>query len=483
MKKKVFTLSLAFLGLFVNTSCGDDEPSQESEPIITLSTYQSETDNNARKYSAASIETNLKLADLEVTSTENWCSSEISTEYRGYYPLATNNNQTNSIIKPLSTYYINLTLTENTSYDVRTARITVKHKSSAKEASFLLTQKGTEAPHVSVYSQLITFQGYGGSKSNTIYTNVDCSRLEVASDASWVTCEIPANNNVSAEKARLNANAVSYSATSAKYKTVDSMILLVCSVEANPSETPRTATVTVKVKDYPSAYTTFKIEQDGASLQYKLVKVEGGTFTMGGDDYHSKPKHTVTLSSFYIGKYEVTQALWKMVMGNNPSYFKGNDLPVENVSWDDCQAFISKLNQMTGYNYRLPTEAEWEYAARGGSGTYIDNYIYCGSNDIDAVAWYSGNSESHTHVVASKKHNWLGLYDMSGNVFEWCQDWYGSYSSSAQTNPTGPSSGSHRVVRGGGWDYLASDCTVWCRYGMPPSTKSNTFGFRIVRPI
>ena len=192
-------------------------------------------------------------------------------------------------------------------------------------------------------------------------------------------------------------------------------------------------------------------------VEFKMIKVEGGTFSMGAtseQEYDAlsceKPVHSVTLSDYYIGETEVTQELWEAVMGSNPSYFEGdNQRPVENVSWNDCQKFIKKLNRLTGKQFRLPTEAEWEYAARGGK--YSRGYKYSGSNNADEVAWYDSNSGSKTHPVKTKKDNELGLYDMSGNVWEWCNDWWGCYQSNSQTNPTGPSEGECRVVRGGGW--------------------------------
>ena len=191
-------------------------------------------------------------------------------------------------------------------------------------------------------------------------------------------------------------------------------------------------------------------------VTFTMVHVQGGTFTMGctseqgGDCWDDeKPAHSVTLSDYYIGETEVTQALWRAVMGSNPSYWKGDNLPVEKVSWDDCQTFVRKLNQMTGKTFRLPTEAEWEYAARGGNKSL--GYKYSGSNTLSSVAWYDGNSSNNTHPVKGKQPNELGLYDMSGNVWEWCQDRYGSYNSSSQTNPAGASSGSYRVCRGGSW--------------------------------
>ena len=216
----------------------------------------------------------------------------------------------------------------------------------------------------------------------------------------------------------------------------------------------------------------------------EMVYVEGGTFTMGatseqGSDAYSdeKPAHSVTLSGYYIGKYEVTQKLWKAVMGSNPSRFKGDNLPVERVSWNDVQEFLRKLNAMTGKNYRLPTEAEWEFAARGGNSSR--GYKYSGGNSIGNVAWFGSNSGSRTHAVGTKSPNELGIYDMSGNVYEWCQDWYGSYSSSSQRNPQGPNSGSFRVRRGGSWFDSARYCRVSHRFSYPPGGRYYSLGFRL----
>ncbi len=216
------------------------------------------------------------------------------------------------------------------------------------------------------------------------------------------------------------------------------------------------------------------------SVSFKMVGVQGGTFQMGsndGDD-DEMPIHSVTLSSYYIGQTEVTQALWKAVMGSNPSELKGDNLPVETVSWDDCQSFITKLNHLTGEHFRLPTEAEWEFAAKGGRQSR--GFEYSGRNTIGDVAWYDGNSGSKTHPVATKSPNELGIYDMSGNVWEWCQDWYGGYSISAQTNPTGPTSGSRRVIRGGGWDLDARICRSACRNYGAPAYRLDYIGLRLV---
>jgi len=217
-----------------------------------------------------------------------------------------------------------------------------------------------------------------------------------------------------------------------------------------------------------------------------MMRVVGGTFTMGcsnGQDddccVDEKPTHSVTIGDYYIGKFEVTQGVWVEVMGNNPSYFKGDyNRPVENVSWDDCKMFIKKLNEKTGKNFRLPTEAEWEYAARGGNKS--NGYKYSGSNNCNDVAWLYDNSDSKPHPVGTKHPNELGIYDMSGNVYEWCDDWYGGYTADGKTNPTGPSTGTGRVLRGGSWYHSARRCRVSNRYRNNPGDRGNFFGLRLV---
>ena len=224
-----------------------------------------------------------------------------------------------------------------------------------------------------------------------------------------------------------------------------------------------------------------------SSLDIEMIAVAGGTFTMGctaeqGADCGTdeKPAHQVTLSDYKIGKYEVTQAQWKAVMGNNPSNFSGCDkCPVDNVSWNDVQEFIIKLNEKTGKTYRLPTEAEWEFAARGGKNS--NKSKYSGSNILDEVAWHDGTSGGKTHEVGTKAANDLGIYDMSGNVWEWCQDRYGDYDASSKTNPKGASSGSKRVLRGGSWDCNPQNCRVSNRHNNgAPDFRDSTRGFRLV---
>lgn len=221
-------------------------------------------------------------------------------------------------------------------------------------------------------------------------------------------------------------------------------------------------------------------------VEFTMVYVEGGTFMMGNADPDAhpseRPVHQVTLSDYYIGETEVTQALWQAVMGSNPSRFKGDNLPVEKVSWYDCQDFIGRLNQITGENFSLPTEAQWEFAARGGN--YSKGYKYSGSNNPDAVAWYEDNAryvqDYGTRPVATKQPNELGIYDMSGNVWEWCSDWYGSYSSAAVTDPAGPSSGSYRVNLGGSWYSNATNCRCADRGSFKPSNAGDNLGLRLV---
>ena len=248
---------------------------------------------------------------------------------------------------------------------------------------------------------------------------------------------------------------------------------------SKPKPSPKT-----KTNPKPKPTPTVNRQAELNKLINNMVYVSGGTFMMGTTSeqgsnafYDEKPAHSVTLSSFYLCKYEVTQALWRAVMGNNPSYFKGDNLPVENVSWNDCQTFIFRLNNLTGKNFRFPTEAEWEYAARGGNRSR--GYKYSGSNVLSDVAWYSDNSGDKTHPVGSKSPNELDLYDMSGNVDEWCSDWYGTYSSSAQTNPTGPSSGSYRVYRGGSWYGIGWGCLSSYRNCNAPDYRDFDLGLRL----
>lgn len=238
-------------------------------------------------------------------------------------------------------------------------------------------------------------------------------------------------------------------------------------------------------------------------VSFVMKYVEGDKFVMGSQsvgrqwanfdseaDGVETPPHYVSVSSFYMGETEVTQGLWEAVMGTTVEQLRdkvnpewplrgvGTDYPMYFVSWVDCQAFVSKLNQLTGKSFRLPTEAEWEYAARGGKRS--DGNKYAGSRHMGLAGWYYMNSSSGTHPVKGKAANELGLYDMSGNVWEWCSDWFGVYERLFQSNPQGPSEGQERVLRGGGWAYYASRCRVSFRYRYSPEYCNSSFGFRLV---
>lgn len=233
---------------------------------------------------------------------------------------------------------------------------------------------------------------------------------------------------------------------------------------------------------------------DANGVSFSMVFVQGGSFEMGATaeqkngytpDSDESPVHLVTLSDYYIGQTEVTQELWQAVMGASPTsssswksdYGLGAKYPAYYISYTDCQQFISKLNSLTGQQFRMPTEAEWEYAARGGSKS--GGYVFSGSNTLGEVGWYTENSGSKTHEVATKSPNELGIYDMSGNVWEWCSDWKGDYSSGSQTNPVGPSTGSSRVSRGGGRYGIATSCRVSYRGGYSPGDSHSGLGLRL----
>ena len=269
--------------------------------------------------------------------------------------------------------------------------------------------------------------------------------------------------------------------------------IIQCNAKLNPAPKPTQSSAST-----PRTDQTYTVN----GISFKMVYVQGGTFTMGctseqgGDcDDDEKPIHSVTLSDFFIGETEVTQALWESVMGTTvreqrdkaePFWSmrgEGGSYPMYYVSWNEAVEFCNKLNEKlrsqlpSGCRFALPTEAQWEYAARGGNKSR--HYKYAGSNNVGDVAWYTDNSSSATHPVKGKQANELGLYDMNGNVWEWCEDWKGSYSSSAQSDPKGPSSGSDRVLRGGGWNGNAGSCRVSYRNNYNPDFRYNFIGFRL----
>lgn len=257
----------------------------------------------------------------------------------------------------------------------------------------------------------------------------------------------------------------------------------------NDNLTQRKTTKPINNVNRPAAGSLFSsnvLTITAGGVSFDVVRVKAGTFVMGCTDEQNRecdndenPSHRVTISQdYYIGKFEVTQDLFEAVMGYNPSNWKASNLPVENVRWDEAQEFCNKLSRMTGRRFALPTEAQWEYAARGGMKSV--GYKYCGSSEISDVAWYVENSYRQTHPVGSLRPNELGLYDMSGNVWEWCQDWYGDYSSSSQRDPKGPNSGSIHVLRGGGWDLDAESLRVANRGNYASDFSSGYYGFRVV---
>ncbi len=225
-------------------------------------------------------------------------------------------------------------------------------------------------------------------------------------------------------------------------------------------------------------------------IDSRMIRVDSGSFTMGCADekdttcyYWEKPAHKVSINTFYMSKFPVTQKEWETIMSSNPCYNHCPDCPVENVTWEDAKKFIDKLNLMSGKRYRLPTEAEWEYAARGGNKSR--GYKYAGDNDIEQVAWYYKNSGKRTHPVGKLKPNELGLYDMTGNVWQWCSDWFGVeyYNFSPASNPKGPdgTSDNYKSCRGGSWYYPAADCRVSNRDRYPINAKDDDVGFRLAR--
>ena len=302
---------------------------------------------------------------------------------------------------------------------------------------------------------------------------------------------------------------------------VDHVVTLYARWSGNTETETETYTVTFDLNGGDSYTPTASITLY-AKWILGMVFVRGGSFEMGrnlGTDNYGDvaPVHTVTLTSFYMGKYQVTQSQYATVMRSNPGSSYENNHPLYNVSWYDALVFCNRLSIAEGFTpayqindstdpaawgtvptssnstwnaaeivsgstgYRLPTEAQWEYAAKGGNGS-PGNYTYAGSNTVGDVAWYSSNSGSATHAVGTKAPNGLGLYDMSGNVEEWCWDWYGSYSSSAQTDPLGASSGPSRVLRGGSWFDAAESVRSAYRYSNGPNSRSSGFGFRLARP-
>jgi formylglycine-generating enzyme required for sulfatase activity len=334
-----------------------------------------------------------------------------------------------------------------------------------------VTQAARATLSISPQQTVIAFAADGTTSDNATFTvSTNQSAWDAVSSQTW--CKVTKNANGFTVSADANTAFIA------------------------PAPAPATVTVTAAgaaaiVIEVTQAAATGFTETGVTGVSFDMVAVAGGTFTMGaaaGDteaDSDEKPAHEVTLSDFYIGRFEVTQALWLAVTGSWPGtapssgYGLGDNYPAYYVSWNDIQTFITALNQQTGKNYRLPTEAEWEYAARGGAQS--EGYRYSGSNTLGDVAWYSSNSGYRAHAVGTKAGNELGIFDMSGNVWEWCSDWYSSsyYTSVAQTNPAGPVNGSFRVRRGGSWGGNAAACRVSYRNSYTPGYRNYNLGFRL----
>jgi len=351
----------------------------------------------------------------------------------------------------------------------------IPFRNSSLTETFFFIPRGNDNPAPSIstpISQAITVTGINLNKTSTtlIIGNSETLAAVVSpsnatnTSVTWTSSNPSvATINSSGQIKAIAAGSVAIIAT-----TIDGGRTAICNV-----------TVSTPVENSFANYTEAK-----NNYNIEMIAVQGGTFTMGstpeqgrfsqGDE---KPAHQVTVSDFYIGKYEVTQAQWKAVMGTNPSYSVGDNLPEDNVSWNEVQEFIRQLNIRTGKRYRLPTEAEWEYAARGGNKSQV--YKYSGSNNIDDVAWYVGNSGNKIHPVGTKLPNELGIYDMSGNMSEWCNDRYGNYYSSSQIDPQGSISGSDRVVRGGCMTYQDWQVRVAFRQSFEPTGNTARCGFRL----
>lgn len=372
---------------------------------------------------------------------------------------------------------ITLTAQENTDVDEARAAV-LTFASTASDYQYSKTISVSQ-PVATIYitpsEGTVSFMPKGESKTVGITSNVD-----------WTaTCT---DTHFTVEK--VNSTQLRVTAKeNVEAKTQTATIQLMRS-----GTTTTITTISVTQEEKKETERIFIVTGNGKTVSFKMKLVESGTFTMGatseqGSDAESdeSPTHQVALTNdYYMGETEVTQALWYAVMGQSPtsggsswssSYGLGDDCPAYYISYNDCQSFLTKLNQMTGQTFRFPTEAEWEFAARGGNESR--GYKYAGSNTIGDVAWYTDNSGSKTHTVKTKAANELGLYDMSGNVWEWCYDWYGSYSSSAQTDPMGASSGSNRVDRGGGWNDGAGYCRVSYRGVYAPGDRGSDLGLRL----
>ena len=361
---------------------------------------------------------------------------------------------------------------ENEAENQREALVDVKYPGIYPDVQFRIVQGAFKVPMLHLQENQLEFPEEGGS--GTIHYSLENAiegvGLSFKCDEEWITdIKDDMDQHVISFHVARNPKVVSRSAEiEVLYEKAEESCRFVVVQSKNIPEVPEIKT----------------IEVNGVALE--MVRVTGGTFTMGGtedqkpdankDEY---PLHKVTLSDYYIGKYETTQELWTAVMGDNPSYWDINPkLPIEQVTWDKVQGFIQKLNELTGLSFALPTESQWEFAARGGNNSL--GYMYSGSNNLDSVAWFADNSESKTHEVGTKQPNELGIYDMSGNVQEWCSDFYGDYLDTPSCDPQGPEDGLYRILRGGSFLYFSQGCRIASRAGSSSSGGDRSYGFRLV---
>lgn len=472
------SISLLML-LVLTTSCGGgggDDPAPTPTQSITINT------GTASTYTVDATATSTP-SNIKFTATSSWTATletVTGTEASQWVTITPTSGKAGTV-------EMKVTLKPNTETTARGARI--KIQGSNNTAVITITQKAaTPTPAEdsielssgvqTTYTVGATATSLGSTVSFIARSNWTASLQNVSGAAAntWITLS-PTSG--SAGTITLNITLSENTTTEARSGRVliagnNNTVQLTINQEAGAAPGPD-----------PSSGQTFSVTVNGVT--FKMVGVSAGTFTMGAtSDQGSeaapdeKPTHSVTLSAFSIGETEVTQALWVAVMGTNPSLYTsyGDQLPVENISYNDCITFINKLNTATGKQFRLPTEAEWEFAARGGASASTQ-YKYAGSNTASGVAWYydtTNNNNYRPHPVKTKAANGLGLYDMSGNVWEWCSDFYGAYTSAAKTDPTGAESGSYRVLRGGAWSDNADGCRVAKRHYQTPYSRGLDLG-------
>lgn len=449
----IYKFVAVVLSAIIYASCGDDKyPADVIADTFPIVSIKVSAQNGSFQYGnlTLNVPSSASTQSINVRSLGDWWSDYgYSSSWFRLSPDYGSNNST-----------ITLTIDENTLPQKRSGNITIYNIEHGNRVTIVVDQEA-KPYSLTLSKSNISFDSDAGSSNFFVNSN---DSWTVQKDAYWITLsETSGNSNGYIE----------------------------VNVARNTSSSSRTGTITVTGKNsfISRRISIYQEGQEGTNETFKvngvsfnMIFVKGGTFQMGstseqGHSY-SLPVHNVTLSSYSIGETEVTQALWKAVMGSNPSCYTGDEeRPVECVSWYYCQDFVKELNRLTGKNFRLPTEAEWEYAARGGSKS--KGYKYSGSDNFDDVAWVEENSGSTTHHVKTKQANELGIYDMSGNVNEVVYDWFSNYSISSQINPTGPSSGTEKIQRGGGYYWSSGSSCVCNRQGIDPTRGYRNVGFRI----